>query len=65
MAGLFVSKGVTGYCVSARGITGSTDKWHFAGIPLLSMCSLKALSVYGENEPVIASYEVDLKKRPY
>ncbi|KAM3129287.1 hypothetical protein pb186bvf_018574 [Paramecium bursaria] len=65
LSGLLIQRGLTGYSVSARGIAGPIEKWHFIAIPLLGMLSLKQKSQYGENEPVISSYEVDLKKNPF
>ncbi|CAD8107582.1 unnamed protein product [Paramecium sonneborni] len=62
LAGLSIQRGLTGYCVSARGIAGPIERWHFNVIPLLGMLSIKQKSAYGEAQPVIASYEVDLKQ---
>ena len=38
-AGVLVASGVTGYCVTARGLAGSVDEWHIGAIPLISMSS--------------------------
>lgn len=73
LAGLLVLHGLTGYCVSARGITGISfynilgplNKWHFGAIPLINMTSLSLKSAQGKSEPSIFSHEVDLRKAPF
>ena len=56
---------MTGYCVTARSLSGPQENWKCAGIPLLAMCSVKGKSQYGENKPVIASGSVDLNGKPF
>eukprot|EP01017_Pseudomicrothorax_dubius_P042458 TRINITY_DN6933_c0_g1_i4.p1 TRINITY_DN6933_c0_g1~~TRINITY_DN6933_c0_g1_i4.p1 ORF type:complete len:461 (+),score=153.97 TRINITY_DN6933_c0_g1_i4:42-1385(+) len=59
-AGVLASAGVTGYCVTARGLTGPVDNWFCGGIPLVAMSHAKAKSAYGTNMAVIPSTEVDV-----
>jgi hypothetical protein len=35
-AGVLVQHGLTGYSVTARGLTGSFSNWHLGGIPLIN-----------------------------
>jgi len=66
LAGVLIRHGITGYCVTARGLTSEIDKWYCGGIPLLSMTTIsKTKSAYGEGHAIVASYEVDLKKGPF
>lgn len=62
MSGVMIEGGLTGYCPTARGITGDIDKWHLGGIPLINMCRMKATSTYGQNVAIIPSSEVKLKE---
>jgi len=32
-AGAFIASGITGYCVTARGLVAGVDDWHLGGIP--------------------------------
>jgi len=64
-AAVLIQHGLTGYCVTARSLSGPYEKWKCAGIPLLSMCSVKGKSQYGENKPVIASSNVDLNGKAF
>ena len=61
IAGVLSQYEVSGYCVTARGLTGPVDDWKCAGIPLLSMTSVKGKSQYGDNRPVIMSGYVEMK----
>jgi len=65
LSGVLIESGLTGYCPTARGITGNINEWNLGGIPLINMTGLKAKSTYGDNLPVIASSEVNLKGNFY
>jgi 6-phosphofructokinase len=60
-----IQHGLTGYCVTARGLSGPVEKWKCAGIPLTAMSSVKGKSQYGENKPIIASHGVNLHGKPF
>lgn len=42
LAGVCVEVGITGYCVTNRGLTGKVDDWYSGAIPLVNMCAYKA-----------------------
>jgi 6-phosphofructokinase 1 len=60
IAAVLIQHGLTGYCVTARGLSGPVQKWMCAGIPLTSLSSVKGTSQYGENKSIIPSAGVDL-----
>ncbi|MFM7851207.1 MAG: hypothetical protein ACKO96_04645, partial [Flammeovirgaceae bacterium] len=62
IAGVLSQYRVSGYSVTARGLTGPVDDWKCAGIPLIALTSVKGKSQYGENRPVISSAHVDLNE---
>jgi diphosphate--fructose-6-phosphate 1-phosphotransferase len=64
-AGILIENNLTGYCVTARGLSGPIEKWKCAGIPLIAMTDVKGKSQYGENKPVIASHGVNLHGKPF
>lgn len=59
-AGILAASGVTGYCVTARGLIADVDDWHLGGIPLVSMSSMVHKSSYGNNMAIVKSGNVDL-----
>lgn len=65
MSGTLVEAKVTGYCTTARGLMGDTKDWHVGAIPLINMAIVKAKSQYGDKQPVIPSYEVNLYQKPF
>ena len=64
-AAILIQNGLTGYCVTARGLSGPVEKWICAGIPLTALTSVKGKSQYGENKPIIASHGVNLHGKPF
>ena len=64
-AGVLIQHGLTGYCVTARGLSGPLEKWKCAGIPLTAMATVKGKSQYGENKIVIASGNVNLNGKAF
>lgn len=64
-AAVLIQNGLTGYSVTARGLSGATEKWKCAGIPLIAFSSVKGKSQYGENRPIIASGGVDMHGKPF
>jgi len=61
IAGTLIQHGITGYCVTCRGLADEVDNRYCGAIPLLAMSHSKSKSVYGENIAVVPSHEVDLK----
>lgn len=59
LAGALVSAGVSGYCVTARGLVSDADEWHLGAIPLIAMTQTVPNSSYGINMPIIKSGDVD------
>ena len=60
-AAALISQGLTGYCTTARGLTGAPAKWAVGAIPLLGMLKMTGYSeIYGENKPQVPSAEVDI-----
>ncbi len=64
-AGVLIENKLTGYSVTARGLSGPVEKWKCAGIPLIAMADVKGKSQYGENKPVISSHGVNLSGKPF
>jgi hypothetical protein len=64
-AAILIQHGLTGYSVTARGLSGPIEKWQCAGIPLAGMSSVKGKSQYGENKCIIASSNVNLNGKPF
>jgi 6-phosphofructokinase 1 len=64
-AGVLIQHNLSGYCVTARGLSGDVENWKCAGIPLVSLTSCKGKSQYGENRCVIQSSYVNLIDRPF
>jgi 6-phosphofructokinase 1 len=65
IAAVLIQNNLTGYCVTARGLSSSYDKWKCAGIPLIALTSVKGTSQYGENKCIIKSHNVDLNGKPF
>jgi len=42
LAGALIQHGITGYCVTCRGLTDDVDAWYCAGIPLTAMTVARA-----------------------
>lgn len=62
---LLIKKGVTAYCVTAKGLNSNTEDWILGGIPLTSMCSLKSSSTYGVSFAHISSSDVSLDSKAF
>lgn len=65
IAAVLVQYGLTGYSVTARGLSGPVEKWQCAGIPLIALSSVKGKSQYGENKCIVASSNVNLNGKPF
>jgi 6-phosphofructokinase 1 len=65
IAASLIQHGLTGYCVTARGLSGPVEKWKCGGIPLTALASVKGKSQYGENKPIISSHGVNLHGKPF
>lgn len=62
---LLIRKGITGFCVTAKGLSGPIEDWILGGIPLTSMMSLKFSSTYGESKSHIASSDVSTESKAF
>lgn len=62
IAGSLIAANRTGYCVTARRLTGCQDSWRGGAIPLICMSSFSMRTQYGQKPvPNIHSSHVDLK----
>ena len=59
-AGVLIENDLTGYSVTARGLTNHPNQWHLGGIPLINFVKVKGKSAYGINMPCIPSFDVKL-----
>ena len=65
-AGVLVQNGLTGLCVTARGLASDPTDWKIGGVPLVAMMKKKnKSSVYGKDQVMIRSEEVDLEGGAY
>jgi len=65
LAGALIQHGITGYCVTCRGLTDDVNDWYCAGIPLTAMTVARSKSSFGENKAIISSSEVNLSGKIY
>lgn len=65
IAAILIQNNLTGYCVTARGLSGPVEKWKCAGVPLVSMTSVKGKSQYGDNKTIIPSGNVNLNGKAF
>lgn len=65
-AGVLIQNGLTGLCVTARGLASDPTDWKVGGVPLTSLMKKKnKSSVYGKDQVMIRSEEVDLEGGAY
>lgn len=65
-AGILIQNNLTGMCVTARGLASNPADWKVGGVPLISMMTKKnKSSVYGKDQVMVPSEEVDLNGGTY
>jgi len=47
ISGALIGAGITGYCVSSRGVVDRVEDWQALAIPLINMTSIKTTVAYG------------------
>lgn len=62
---LLISKELTGFMTTAKGLSGDIEDWILGGIPISSMMSLKYSSTYGKSKCHIPSNDVDLNSKSF
>lgn len=65
-AGVLIQHGLTGYSVTARGLScPEHEQWHLGGIPLLNFIKETDCASYGNNQPVVPSHDVQLSSNSF
>lgn len=64
-AAVLIQNHLSGYSVTARGLTKPHQEWLLGGIPLIDFVNIKEKSSYGIQKPVVPSYDVDLNSRSF
>jgi hypothetical protein len=56
---VLIQHGLSGYSVTARGLSSSDPhQWHLGGIPLLNFIKESNCSTYGQNQPIVPSHDL-------
>lgn len=65
-AGVLIQNRLTGVCVTARGLASHPTEWKVGGVPFIAIMKSKLKSsVYGKNQAMIPSEEIDLNGGVY